>query len=166
MGEFWLNSPTHDKPNDMLDAISGAHIYGKNIIQAEGFTEVRGTWDEYPGMLKALLDRNYALGINRLFYHVYVHNPWLDRKPGMTLDGIGLFFQLIYSDRTMKVQVNNKEVEMSPDSTLTQLTAQLELPVQGIAIAVNNKMIPRIEWECFILHENDNLVIIKAACGG
>ena len=93
MGEFWLNSPTHDKPNDMLDAISGAHIYGKNIIQAEGFTEVRGTWNEYPGMLKALLDRNYALGINRLFYHVYVHNPWLERKPGMTLDGIGLFFQ-------------------------------------------------------------------------
>lgn len=66
----------------------------------------------------------------------------------------------------MKVQVNNKEVEIIPDSTLTQLTAQLELPVQGIAIAVNNKMIPRIEWECFILHENDNLVIIKAACGG
>lgn len=93
MGEFWLNSPTHDKPNDMLDAISGAHIYGKNIIHAEGFTEVRGTWDEHPGMLKALLDRNYALGINRLFFHVYVHNPWLDRKPGMTLDGIGLFFQ-------------------------------------------------------------------------
>ena len=93
MGEFWLNSPTHDKPNDMLDAISGAHIYGKNIIQAEGFTEVRGTWDEYPAMLKALLDRNYALGINRLFYQVYVHNPWLDRQPGMTLDGIGLFFQ-------------------------------------------------------------------------
>ncbi len=29
MGEFWLNSPTHDKPNDMLDAISAAHIYGK-----------------------------------------------------------------------------------------------------------------------------------------
>lgn len=93
MGEFWLNSPTHDKPNDMLDAISGARIYGKNIIQAEGFTEVRGIWDEHPGMLKALLDRNYALGINRLFFHVYVHNPWLDRKPGMTLDGIGLFFQ-------------------------------------------------------------------------
>lgn len=66
----------------------------------------------------------------------------------------------------MKVQVNNKEVEMSPDSTLTQLTAQLELPVQSIAIAVNNKMIPRTEWERFSLHENDNLVIIKAACGG
>ena len=93
MGEFWLNSPTHDKPNDMLDAISGGHIYGKNIIQAEGFTELRGTWNETPAMLKTLLDRNYALGINKLFFHVNVHNPYTDRKPGMTLDGIGLFFQ-------------------------------------------------------------------------
>ncbi|MGN1375025.1 MAG: glycosyl hydrolase [Prevotella sp.] len=93
MGEFWLNSPTHDKPNDMLDAISGAHIYGKDIIQAEGFTEVRGTWDEHPGMLKPLLDRNYCLGINSIVYHVNTHNPWLDKAPGMTLDGIGTFFQ-------------------------------------------------------------------------
>ncbi|WP_455585578.1 glycosyl hydrolase [Bacteroides sp.] len=93
MGEFWFNSPTHDKPNDMLDAISGAHIYGKNIIQAEGFTQIRGTWNEHPALLKPLLDRNYALGVNRLFFHVYVHNPWLDRRPGMTLDGIGFFFQ-------------------------------------------------------------------------
>ena len=52
------------------------------------------------------------------------------------------------------------------DSTITQLTAQLELPAQGIAIAVNNKMIPRTEWERFSLQENDQLVIIKAACGG
>lgn len=93
MGEFWLNSPTHDKPNDMIDAIHGAHVYGKNIVQAEGFTELRGTWDETPATLKTLLDRNYALGINRIFYHVNAHNPYLDKKPGMTLDGIGLFFQ-------------------------------------------------------------------------
>jgi hypothetical protein len=93
MGEFWLNAPTHDKPNDMLDAISGGHVYGKNVIQAEGFTELRGVWDETPAMVKPLLDRNFALGINRLFFHVNTHNPWLDRKPGMTLDGIGLFFQ-------------------------------------------------------------------------
>ncbi|MDO7851633.1 glycosyl hydrolase [Hymenobacter convexus] len=93
MGEFWLRSPTHDKPNDMLDAVSGAHIYGKNIVQAEAFTELKLAWDEHPGMLKALQDRNYALGVNRLVYHVFVHNPWLDRKPGMTLSGIGLFFQ-------------------------------------------------------------------------
>jgi hypothetical protein len=93
MGEFWLRSPTHDKPNDMLDAISAAHIYGKNIIQAEAFTELRTMWDEQPGILKSLQDRNYALGINRMVYHVFMHNPWINKKPGMTLDGIGLFFQ-------------------------------------------------------------------------
>jgi hypothetical protein len=92
-GEFWLKSPTHDKPNDMLDAISGGHIYGKDIIQAEAFTELRMDWDEHPGNLKTLADRNYAIGINRFFYHVFVHNPWTDRKPGMTLDGVGSYFQ-------------------------------------------------------------------------
>lgn len=93
MGEFWLNSPTHDKPNDMLDAISGAHQYGKNRIQAEGFTELRGTWDEHFATLKPLLDRTFAMGINALVFHINVHNPYMDRQPGMTLDGIGTFFQ-------------------------------------------------------------------------
>lgn len=129
MGEFWLNSPTHDKLNDMLDAVSGAHIYGKSIIQAEGFTEVRGTWDEHPGMLKALLDRNYALGINRLFYHVYVHNPWLDRKPGMTLDGIGLFFQ---RDQTWW---NKGAKALSDYATRCQALLQYGHPVVDIAVS-------------------------------
>jgi hypothetical protein len=92
-GEFWLKSPTHDKPNDMLDAISGGHTYGKDIIQAEAFTQLKMDWDEHPGNLKTLADRNFALGINRFFYHVFVHNPWTDRKPGMTLDGVGSYFQ-------------------------------------------------------------------------
>lgn len=93
MGEFWYNSPTHDKLNDVLDAVHSAHIYGKNIIQAEGFTQIRGTWNEHPGMLKTMLDRNYSFGVNRLNFHVYIHNPFMDRQPGMTLDGIGFFFQ-------------------------------------------------------------------------
>lgn len=136
MGEFWLNSPTHDKLNDMLDAISGAHIYGKNIIQAEGFTEIRGTWDEHPAMLKALLDRNYALGINRLFFHVYVHNPWLDRKPGMTLDGIGLFFQRdqTWWDKGAKA--------LSDYATRCQSMLQYGHPVTDIAVFTGEE-IPR-----------------------
>lgn len=122
MGEFWLNSPTHDKPNDMLDAISGAHIYGKNIIQAEAFTTVRMDWNESPANMKTLQDRNYALGINKLVYHVFTHNPWLDRKPGMTLDGVGLYFQrdqtwwkqgkawIEYAERTQNLLQQGKPV--------------------------------------------------------
>lgn len=93
MGEFWLRSPTHDKPNDMRDAISAAHIYGKPIVQAEAFTELRMTWAEHPGMHKSLGDLQFCLGVNRMVYHVFNHNPWLNRKPGMTLDAIGLYSQ-------------------------------------------------------------------------
>jgi len=93
MGEFWLRSPTHDKLNDILDAVSGARIYGKLIAQAEAFTELRMEWDEYPAMLKTLADRNYCFGINRFVYHVFAHNPWVDRRPGMTLGSTGHFFQ-------------------------------------------------------------------------
>ena len=66
----------------------------------------------------------------------------------------------------MKVQVNNKEVDLTPASTIAQLTVEIGLPTQGIAIAVNNQMIPRTQWDGFCLNENDTLVIIKAACGG
>lgn len=93
MGEFWLQSKTHDKPNDILDAVSGARAYGKNIVQAEAFTQRRICWNEHPAMLKVLQDTEFALGVNRMVFHVYTHSPWLNRIPGMTLnDGIGLFF--------------------------------------------------------------------------
>lgn len=133
MGEYWLNSPTHDKPNDMLDAISGAHIYGKNIVQAEGFTEVRGVWDETPASIKTLLDRNLALGMNRLFFHVNTHNPWMDRKPGMTLDGIGLFFQ--------RDQTWFPEAKPFVDYiTRCQTLLQQGRPVQDIAVFTGEEM--------------------------
>jgi hypothetical protein len=132
MGEFWLNSPTHDKPNDMLDAVSGAHIYGKPIIQAEAFTTVRMAWNEHPGMLKTLQDRNYALGINKLVYHVFTHNPWIDRKPGMTLDGVGLYFQ---RDQTWwkpgKAWVDY--------ATRSQALLQRGMPVTDIAVFIGEE---------------------------
>lgn len=66
----------------------------------------------------------------------------------------------------MRISVNNKETDLQNGNTVADLTAQLELPLQGVAVAVNNRMIPRKEWDTFTLNEGDNLVIIKAACGG
>lgn len=133
MGEFWLNSPTHDKPNDMLDAISGAHIYGKNIIQAEAFTTVRMDWNESPMNMKILQDRNYALGINKLSYHVFTHNPWMDRKPGMTLDGVGLYFQ---RDQTWW-KASKAWIDYA---TRTQELLQQGKPVVDIAVFIGEEL--------------------------
>ena len=138
MGEYWLNSPTHDKPNDMLDAISGAHSYGKQIVQAEGFTEVRGVWDETPSDLKTLLDRNLAMGMNRLFFHVFTHNPWTDKRPGMTLDGIGLFFQ---RDQTWFPEAKG----LVEYITRCQRWLQRGWPVVDIAVYTGEEM-PRRAW--------------------
>jgi len=66
----------------------------------------------------------------------------------------------------MKVQVNNKETELQSQSSIEQMALSMDLPSAGVAIAVNNKMVPRTEWDQFILNENDQIVIIKAACGG
>ena len=65
----------------------------------------------------------------------------------------------------MKIRVNNKEIETGA-SYLLQLSQQLELPQTGIAVAINNRMVPRAEWEHFAIHEEDELIIIKAVCGG
>ncbi|MBM6656669.1 sulfur carrier protein ThiS [Bacteroides mediterraneensis] len=66
----------------------------------------------------------------------------------------------------MKVLVNNKETELTQGQHIAALAQQLELPTQGVAIALHNRMIPRAEWEHTVLKEGDSLVIIKAACGG
>lgn len=65
----------------------------------------------------------------------------------------------------MQVFVNNKAVEAA-GSSLAALIAQLGLPAVGVAAAVDNKMVPRSEWEKQALTEGAHVTIIKAACGG
>lgn len=67
----------------------------------------------------------------------------------------------------MKLKVNDKEVETGA-ATLSLFIQEQEqnLPTTGIAVAVNNRMVPRAEWDSFALNEGDNILIIKAVCGG
>lgn len=65
----------------------------------------------------------------------------------------------------MKISVNNKEVETVAVSIST-LVKELSLPMQGVAVAVDNRLVPRTEWADYALAEGMNVVIIKAACGG
>ncbi|MCM1109405.1 MAG: sulfur carrier protein ThiS [Clostridium sp.] len=65
----------------------------------------------------------------------------------------------------MKITVNNKEKETRAGN-IARLLEEMELPVQGVAVAVDNRMVPRTEWERHALTEGMSLVIIKAACGG
>lgn len=65
----------------------------------------------------------------------------------------------------MQVFVNNKEVDTQA-TTLSTLIEQLGMPAQGVAAAVDNKMVPRTQWSDFPLAAGAKVTIIKAACGG
>lgn len=65
----------------------------------------------------------------------------------------------------MKIQINNKETETEAKN-LAELAKEMALPEKGVAMAKDNKMVPRAEWENTLLTEGANVVIIKAACGG
>ena len=65
----------------------------------------------------------------------------------------------------MNIFINNNATETQAQN-VQALADELALPQKGVAIAIANKMVPRGEWESTALHENDNVVIIKAACGG
>ena len=65
----------------------------------------------------------------------------------------------------MKLKVNGEMVEHDV-AYLGQLLEIMALPERGVAVAVNNTMISREEWKNYSLSEGDNILIIKAACGG
>ena len=65
----------------------------------------------------------------------------------------------------MKIKINNKEVETAA-KTVAELAAEQKLPEKGVAIAISNNMVPRTEWNNRLLKEGDDIVILKAFCGG
>ncbi len=66
----------------------------------------------------------------------------------------------------MVIKVNSKEIDINNQSRISDLVESMQLPAAGVAVAVNNKLVTKADWGTFILSENDNVVIIKAACGG
>lgn len=64
----------------------------------------------------------------------------------------------------MKINVNGKPVETNA-CNIKELHTELKLPPM-VAIALENKVIPRSDWASHALVENCSLVIIKVACGG
>lgn len=65
----------------------------------------------------------------------------------------------------MKLKVNDQEMETEA-TTLLELSQEIDLPLYGVAVAVNQRMIPRTEWSQQTLNEGDFILIINAVCGG
>lgn len=67
----------------------------------------------------------------------------------------------------MKIFLNNQLKELSEPLSVSALLQQLQLPhTRGVAIAINNEVISRAEWDSHQLQENDKLTLIRATQGG
>lgn len=64
------------------------------------------------------------------------------------------------------VNVNNTAHTFNSPSTLHDLLAQLDISEKGIAVAINNQIISRTEWNRRELTEGENVLIIRATQGG
>lgn len=66
----------------------------------------------------------------------------------------------------MKIKVNNVTVEVADGTTLGEITREREIPSKGVAMAVNDHIIRRADWNNRILEDGDDITIITAAYGG
>ncbi len=66
----------------------------------------------------------------------------------------------------MLIQINGKEMDFDEGANLRLLMEKLNQPQKGVALAVNNEVVPASQWESYQLQNSDKLTIIKAVQGG
>jgi hypothetical protein len=90
MCEFW--SKGFDTRYSVKEATSVAHVYGRSIVAAEAFTSV-DRWLFHPATLKAQGDWAFCEGVNRFVIHRYIHQPFPQARPGLSLGPHGLHYE-------------------------------------------------------------------------
>ncbi|MGI4736606.1 MAG: glycosyl hydrolase [Janthinobacterium lividum] len=99
LGEFWSGLSTMFQNNRTMRrsvklAASISHVNGRQLVGAEAYTGEPDSarWQEYPFALKALGDRFFTLGTNRLVFHRFAHQPHPTAVPGMAMGPFGIQF--------------------------------------------------------------------------
>lgn len=68
----------------------------------------------------------------------------------------------------MELKINNQTKQFATDSLTVQTLLDLEIPEKqnGIALAINNTVIPKSDWKSHLIKETDDILIISATQGG
>ena len=67
----------------------------------------------------------------------------------------------------MVVYINDKESTVDRNYNISKLINFLKIEnTNGVAIALNNEVISKANWDSIYLKENDNILVIKATQGG
>jgi sulfur carrier protein len=67
----------------------------------------------------------------------------------------------------MEITVNQQSYSVSQSCSLQQMLASVfSQSANGIAIAVNQEIISKANWDTYVLQPGDNITVIKATQGG
>lgn len=66
----------------------------------------------------------------------------------------------------MKIYINQKEIEAQDSISIKELLDMQQISIEGTAIAIDNKLVPKNEWNDRILTEGNKITIIQATFGG
>ena len=66
----------------------------------------------------------------------------------------------------MKIYINQKEIEVQDSISVKELLDMQQISIEGTAIAIDNKLVPKNEWNNRILTEGNKITIIRATFGG
>lgn len=68
----------------------------------------------------------------------------------------------------MEIKVNNQIKKITSNSLTVQTLLDLEIPNRqnGIALAINNVVVPKSNWNSHYIKEKDEILIISATQGG
>ena len=87
-----VNAEQYGYNADIRESASVAHLYGKTFVAAESLTAGSVAWGWCPATLKPTADKELAMGLNRFVIHTSVHQPLLDKGPGLSLGPFGQWF--------------------------------------------------------------------------
>lgn len=68
----------------------------------------------------------------------------------------------------MELKINNQRKQFNSSMLSIQALLDIEIPQKqnGIAVAINNTVIPKSNWDKHSLNETDEILIISATQGG
>lgn len=68
----------------------------------------------------------------------------------------------------MELKINQQIKQFNAEWLSVQSLLDLEIPHKqnGIAVAINNTVVPKINWNEHLVHETDEILIISATQGG
>lgn len=66
----------------------------------------------------------------------------------------------------MKIYLNQSELSLESGVTLLGLLEQQQISPMGIALAVNNRIVRKVDWADTSLSEGDKVTMIQATYGG